>query len=454
VKTHHLVIIDDEESIRQGLSLSLSERFRVSPFPTAEEALETLARDPADLVLLDVGLPGMSGIEALSEITRLDPAPPVIMITAYEDIHTVVSAMKKGAQDYVVKPIQLEALTASIDNALAANRLRKEVQELQERFLADECPCFVTHSDKLEEVMACVRQVAKSPDTPVLITGETGTGKELVARAIHSHSPHFRGPFVAVNCASLPRELMESELFGYEKGAFSGALPTGKQGLIEQAEGGTLFLDEVGDLPLEAQAKLLRFLESGEFYRVGGTRAARVRARVVSATNQDLEKLIREQRFRKDLFFRLGVIRISVPALSERPEDILPLAGFFLNRFAAKFGKEITGITPEAARALSSHPWEGNVRELKNVIERAVLMARGRELTSADLMFPPAPGHPVDRLPELSEPGLDLKGLLQEIEASYLRQALALSRGNESKAARLLHLNHHTFRYRVKKLLG
>ncbi|HSR36600.1 MAG TPA: sigma-54 dependent transcriptional regulator, partial [Desulfurivibrionaceae bacterium] len=376
---------------------------------------------------------------------------------------TVVAAMRLGAYDYVVKPLQMAGLEATVRRALGSIRLRKEVRLLQEKSLREQMPCCIGESEALQDVMDFVAAVAKSPDTPILIAGETGTGKELVASAIHYRSPNFAGPFVAVNCAALPRELLESELFGYEKGAFSGASPQGKKGLIEAAAGGTLFLDEVGDLSLEAQAKLLRFLESGEFYRVGGTEVMRVRTRLVSATNQQLEELIANGRFRKDLYFRLGVVRVRVPALAERPGDILPLACYFLDHFTRKFGKHLSGFAPEAEERLRRHRWSGNVRELRNVVERGALVGKGELLTAADLGFGPESeeagaalvGGLLGALPPLRrEEGLDLEATLRAVEAAYCQEALRLADGNESQAARLLRLNHHTFRYRRKKHTG
>jgi transcriptional regulator with PAS, ATPase and Fis domain len=310
----------------------------------------------------------------------------------------------------------------------------------------------------MQSVMDLIRRVARSADTPVLILGETGTGKELMASAIHFHSPLFRGPFVAVNCAAIPGELVESELFGYRGGAFSGARADGKAGLVETAHGGTLFLDEIGDLSLAAQAKLLRFLEAGEFYRVGETKPTRVTVRIVSATNRDLAGLMAEGRFREDLFFRLGVIKIEAPSLNERPEDILPLATYYLQHFNTKFGTAFQGLSAAALDALRRHHWAGNVRELKNLMERAVLTGRQATVTPGDLGLeggPPASCAPTDwlqELPDLPPEGLDLARTLARIERHFIDRALARSSGNESQAARFLGLNHHTFRYRRRKL--
>ena len=454
-----LYIIDDEETIRDSIVMALEETYRVAAFDSAEPALAAMRTDPPDLVLLDIGLPGMDGIDALEEIQRRQPGLLTVMITAFEDIDTVIAAMRRGAYDYVVKPLHMEGLATTIRNALETIRLRKEVQQLRQQMLAAHVPCFIARSNEIQDVMEFVEQVAQSPDTPVLIQGETGTGKELVASVIHYQSPNFKGPFITVNCAAIPANLVESELFGYEKGAFSGAGAAGKRGLLEAAAQGTLFPDEVGDLGPEAQAKLLRFLEQGEFYRVGGVEKQALQTRVVSATNKNLEQMVAAGQFRKDLYFRLGVIRVTIPALNARPDDILPLARHFLVEFESKFGKSFTGFSPAAEKALAAHRWTGNVRELKNVIERGALIGKAPALSPGDLGLENAaePALPDGLtvsvpLPPLPPGGLDLTTLETALEKHYLEAALEMAAGNESQAARLLHLNHHTFRYRLKKL--
>ena len=456
-----ILLIDDEESIRDGVAIALGPLYDIRVFGTAEEGLASLDETPPDLVLLDIGLPGMNGIEALRRIRETHPEVLVIMITAYEDVHTVVSAMKLGAYDYIIKPILMDGLETTIGNALESVRLRKEVRLLQERYLQDNLPGFVAQSDELQDVMKFIAQVAKSPDTPILILGETGTGKELIASAIHFRSPNYKGPFVTVNCAAIPKDLVESELFGYEKGAFSGAGPAGKRGLIEDAAEGTLFLDEVGDLSLEAQAKLLRFLENAEFYRVGSTKKLSLRTRVVSATNKDLQQMMEQGLFRRDLYFRLGVITVKIPSLNERRGDILPLAHTFLLNFSSKFGKKFTSISPEARDALTEHRWTGNVRELKNVIEQGVLVGKEPELSLDDLGLAgqaSAGGKArsgVDAVlrarPAIHPEGIDFEEEERKFRKRYFEEALRMSGGNESQAARLLGLNHHTFRFRKKK---
>jgi DNA-binding NtrC family response regulator len=456
---YSLFIVDDEDTIRTTLMIALEEKYRLADFPDAESALEAAKNHPPDLVLLDIGLPGMSGIEALPLFKRMDPGILVVVITAYEDVKNVVSAMKRGAYDYVVKPLNMDTLEVTIRNALESIRLKKEVQSLQEQVLRDNLPCFMGESNTIKDVMQFVGQLARSPDTPVLILGETGTGKELIASAIHYRSPNFRGPLISVNCAAIPRELIESELFGYERGAFSGASTAGKKGLVEQAEGGTLFLDEIGDLSLEAQAKLLRFLEEGEFYRVGGTRKLTVRTRVVSATNKNLEERIGRGLFREDLYYRLAVARVEVPSLTVRKDDIVPIAMHFLLDFSRKFDKTFTGISLDAREALRNYRWKGNVRELRNFMERGVLVGEGPELSLQDLGWKertasedrPLSEEEILR-PLVPPEGIDIEGAHESLDKHFFREVLRMTGGNETRAALLLRINYHTFRYRRKKL--
>jgi len=454
-----LYVVDDEQTIRESLSMALEGDYTVKTFAEGKSAVKSIQGDPPDLVLLDIGLPDMNGIEVLKQIKDFDPNIVVIMITAYEDTGTVISAMKCGAYDYVVKPIDLDSLKVTIQNAINTLRLKKEVQVLQESYLEEHLPCFIGESNIIQDVVQFIGMVAKSPDTPILILGETGTGKELIASAIHYRSPNFKGPLIVVNCAAIPRDLIESELFGYEKGAFSGASESGKKGLIEEAAQGTLFLDEVGDLSTAAQAKLLRFLEEGSFYRVGGTKKVTIQTRVVSATNRNLETMIEEELFRKDLYFRLGVIKVTIPSLNERVEDIIPLAKHFLYGFSKKFSKSFTGISPKAESALKEHRWVGNIRELKNIIERAVLTSTGPVLDTQDLGLEEAGGiqkaqHSASGpdFPPVTGEGVDFILIQKSLERYYIEEALRIAGGNESKAAELLNMNRHTFRYHRKEL--
>jgi DNA-binding NtrC family response regulator len=355
----------------------------------------------------------------------------------------------------MTKPINVDALEVSVRNALDRIRLRKEVQALQEKYLKENIPCFVGESNAIQDVMQFVDKVAKAIDTPVLILGETGTGKELIASAIHYKSPNFNGPFLTLNCSAIPKDLIESELFGYEKGAFTGAQAAGKKGLVEQAADGTLFLDEVGDLSLEAQAKLLRFLEEGEYYRVGGTKKLQIQTRVVSATNKDLVAMIEKDLFRRDLYYRLAVIKVEVPALNNRRDDIVPIARHFLSEFGSKHGKSFTGFSLETEGYLKNHQWQGNIRELRNLVERGILVGPGPELTPQDLGLEggfegvsPQSAEGDSGTPTLPDEGLDL----QALEEHYLREALTKAGGNETKAAKLLRMSYYSFRYRRKKL--
>ena len=460
--SYSIYVVDDEAVARDGLKLALKKKnYKVQAFESAESALKVMDEKPPDLVLLDIGLPGMSGVEALEIIKARHPEVIIVMITAFEDVQTVVSAMKNGAYEYVVKPVQMDALLVILRNAFETISMRKEIQALHEKYLKENLPCFIGESNAIQDVMELVAKVAQSPDTPVLIQGETGTGKELIAKAVHYKSPNFKGPMIAVNCAAVPKELIESELFGYEKGAFTGAEKGGKAGLVEEAADGTLFLDEIGDLSMEAQAKLLRFLEEGEYYRVGGTKTHAVKTRLISATNKDLLDLVEKGLFRLDLYHRFAVVKLEVPSLSQRPDDIIPMAKQFLLEYNQKFNKTFSRISPEAEAALKEYSWPGNVRELKNLIERGALLSEGPELKLEDLDLNGLNGgqnaHPSNNglhLPSVSPAGIDFSAIIADIEKAYFEEALKLANGNESKAALLLNLTRDKFRYRRQKLNG
>jgi len=459
---YSIYIVDDEAVARNGLKLALKKKnYNVQAFESAESALKAIDEDPPDLVLLDIGLPGMSGVEALEIIKERHPEVIIVMITAYEDVQTVVSSMKNGAYEYVVKPVQMDALLVILRNAFETITMRKEIQALHEKYLKENLPCFIGESNAIQDVMELVAKVAQSPDTPILILGDTGTGKELIAKAIHYKSPNFKGPMVAVNCAAMPRELIESELFGYEKGAFTGAEKSGKEGLVEKAANGTLFLDEVADLSAEAQVKLLRFLDEGEYYRIGGTRKRTVKTRIISATNRDLTGLVEKDVFRNDLYHRFAVVKLEVPSLKRRRDDIIPMAKSFLVEYSQKFEKAFSGISPEAEAALKEYDWPGNVRELKNLIERGVLLSEGPQLMLADLGLKETNGRENNHasnngnhLPPVSAAGIDFSAIIADIEKNYFEEALQLANGNESKAALLLNLTRDKFRYRRNKLNG
>ena len=458
---YSIALVDDEETIRDSLDLILGITYDIHLYGDAESFIGDLDTVLPDVVLMDIGLPAMDGIQALSVIKKAHPELPVIMITAYEDIHMVIKSMKMGAFDFILKPINPDIIELTLEKAVASIALVKEVRLLQEKCLRENEPCFIGESKDIENIMDFIDMVAKSPDTPIMILGETGTGKELIARAIHARSPVFNGPMVSVNCSAFPEELLESELFGYEPGAFSGARPEGKKGFIEEAQDGTLFLDEVGDLSPAGQAKLLRFLESGEFYKLGSTRKQQVRVRIVSATNKELQELVEKGEFRRDLYFRLCVIKAEIPSLNQRPGDIILLAKHFLNEFNQKFGKSLVGFSPAARDRLLNHNFTGNVRELKNIVERAVLVARGEWVEELSLGLASPIALPGDRLPqdsdclcpkEIPHGGIHLDAFLSKVERAYMDAAMEQSGHNESRAARLLQMNHHTFRYRWKKI--
>jgi nitrogen regulation protein NR(I) len=381
----NILIVDDERPIRRILAVLLQDsRHRVAEAGSGEEALALLPEFKPDVVLLDLKLPGMDGLEALRRMRAIAPRLDVIMMTAHGSIATAVEAMRRGAFDYVAKPFDNDELLMTVDRALEVRRLSSEVESLREeletRYGFHE---IVGASRELQEVFRRMAKVVRV-DVTVLITGESGTGKELVARAIHRRSARAQGPFVAVNCSAIPQTLVESEFFGHEKGAFTDARES-RPGKFEQADGGTLFLDEVGDLALEAQSKLLRALQERQIHRVGARALRSIDVRVVAATNKDLDKEVREGRFREDLYWRLNVVHIRLPPLRERRADLLILIDHFLDRFNRELGLSVAGIDPETKRLLCEYDWPGNVRELENTVCRAMILCEGEELTVADL---------------------------------------------------------------------
>ena len=445
-----ILIVDDDRLLQNSLTAILRERHQPLVAGSGEEALGLLERTPMDLVLLDVRLPGMDGIATLTSIRARHPEVPVIMMTAYEDTATVIAALRAGAHDYLVKPLEIEMFELAVNKGLENHRLKREVETLRRASLARcSLDSVVAESDAIRRVFAFADRAARSHDTTVLIEGESGVGKEVVARLIHHRSSRADGPFVGLNCGAISRELLESELFGYEKGAFTGGLQAGKQGKFEMADSGTLLLDEVSELQPAAQVKLLRFLEEREFYPVGGTLKKKVDVRIIAATNRDLDTQVRAGGFREDLYYRLNVARVRVPPLRERPADILPLARYFLLRFNEKFGRQFHAISPAACDLLLHHPWRGNIRELKNAIERVVLMEDGREVQEAHLAFL-APATPPGRRESglcLPPEGIDLERLTRDL----IVQALERTGGNRSRDARLLGISRPTLIYRIDK---
>jgi DNA-binding NtrC family response regulator len=461
-----VLIVDDEHSLARSAKAFLADHgYETEVAGTGEKALELLASLQPDVVFADVRLPGMSGLDLLRRIRESDPAIPVIMLTAYGSIEGAVEAVKLGAFDYVKKPVDLEELKLLADRARENRLLRQELSYYRSRATRDVgFEGLVGASPAIRAVLERARQIAALDETPpVLITGETGTGKGLLARAIHSSGLRAMKPFIEINCTALPATLMEAELFGYERGAFTDAKES-KPGLVEAAEGGFLFLDEIGDVDVSVQGKLLRAIEERAVRRVGSVRERKIDLRIMAATNRDLEREVRHERFRKDLYFRLAVIVLDVPPLRERGDDVLLLSEQFLKAFNAKYGKVVRDISAPARELLRSYPWPGNIRELSHVIERAVLWSRGSTLDIEHLSLTSPAGHPGPPSPAAfpragavaadpgPTPGLPPQGIdLVQWEKSILEQALREAGGNQTKAAERLGISRDTLRYRLKK---
>ncbi|MBI3029407.1 MAG: sigma-54-dependent Fis family transcriptional regulator [Candidatus Rokubacteria bacterium] len=449
-----ILVVDDEENMVHFLTKLLrAEGFEVEGAGTAEGALERLRTAPFELVLTDLKLPDAGGIEILKTARELHPETVVVLITAYGTIESAIEAMRAGAYDYVTKPFRASEILQVVNKALERVRLRREVSRLrkavEQRFgLAN----LVGKSAKMQEVYTQIEKVAGARGA-VLIQGESGTGKELAAKAVHFNSPRKAGPFVVIDCGAIPEALQESELFGHEKGAFTGAIAT-KKGLFEEAHGGTLFLDEVAELAPGLQAKLLRALQDGEIRRVGGTKTLHVDSRVIAATNRDLPAEVREGAFREDLFFRLNVFPIFLPPLRERREDIPLLVDYFLDRVAQEGGKPLKRLSPEALRAMMVYPWPGNVRELEHAIERAVIQSEEETITARDL--PAEILAPGDELTvTLADSAVGYKEtmarVVRDVEVRLIRRALEQSGNNRTEAARILGISRRALVYKLKE---
>jgi len=443
-----ILIIEDEAKMRRLLELNLGEDgFKTLSAADAESGLKLLASEPVHLVITDLKLPGMSGLELLHAVKSQNAALPVVVMTAFGSVETAVEAMKAGASDYVLKPFSLAEMKLVVHKELDVSRLREENRELRQA-LGEKYshPNIVARSPKMQEVLATVERVAPTNST-ILLGGESGVGKDLIARAIHEKSRRAHGPFVKLNSTAIPENLLESELFGYEKGAFTGA-NTSKPGKFELADKGTMFLDEIGDVPPATQVKLLRVLQEREFERLGGTRTIKVDVRLLAATNRDLRAALEEGTFREDLYYRLNVVPIDIPPLREHKEDIPDLVDLFLKRFCKDSGRELGGITPEAMNVLLHHHWPGNVRELQNVIERACALATGQQIDARDIHLdttrPRAASAGDSFLPEGTT--------LDQWEDEMIREALRRANGNKSQAARLLGLSRNALRYRLSKI--
>jgi two-component system, NtrC family, response regulator AtoC len=447
-----ILVIDDEKLIRWTLEQHLAkEGYEVVTADSAEKGLAIINEDPPDIILLDNRLPEMTGLELLETLNAPERGLMVIMITAYGLVETAVKAMKLGAYDYISKPFNLEEITFVIRKALEAGSLRSQVKQLQGKV-----DTIIGETEQMSRVKGLILRIAKSDATTVLIQGESGTGKELVAKAIHYSSARAEKPFLAINCAALPVTLLETELMGHEKGAFTDA-KTAKKGLFELADGGTLFLDEIGDMDLSMQAKLLRVLEEKNFRRVGGVKDIKVDVRVISATNQDLATAMNSGKFRRDLYYRLQVVPINLPPLRERGRDVLSLARHFMEHFNRECHKSVQGLSRETEQVLLSYGWPGNVRELKNVIERAMIFEVEAEIL---------PEHLPQELVDAQSPPAQLTGAvisldclvipdtgisIEDVEHALVKKALEMANDNQTRAAQLLKMPRDAFRRRMKR---
>src|SRR5215470_13190717 len=465
--TDKILVVDDERLVRWSLRQKCEEwGYQVVEADAGEPGLKLALNESPDLILLDVRLPDMSGIEGLDQLKKSGEGRAVIMITADPQLEDVKVALKLGAYDFIGKPLDFEELRITVKNALETTHLRSEVQSLrgQMKRRAGYHEVVAT-SPKMSELMNFVRKVAASEATTILIQGESGTGKDLIAKAIHYESARQERPFVAINCSAIPETLMEAELFGHEKGAFTDAKQM-KKGLFEVADGGSLFLDEIGELSPLLQAKLLRVLEDQVIRRVGGVRDMQVDVRVIAASNRDLEKAVREGQFRQDLYYRLAIIAIFIPPLRDRKEDILPLVDFFIERYNRKFKKAVRGITEDTQRLLLSHTWPGNVRELKNSIERAMILEEEQQLRPVYLPFSVAESGGLTAFERSSADngqqlpnGRSLPRLyipeggtsLEEVERNMVEIAMRQANNNQTHAAKLLDISRDALRYKLKK---
>jgi DNA-binding NtrC family response regulator len=441
-----ILVVEDEEKLRRVIELHLvSLGFEVDKAATAEEGLKIV--DRADLVLTDFKLPNMDGLQLLGLIRRQNAQVPVVVMTAYGSIETAVESMKAGATDFLLKPFSLDHLMQVIHKALEVRDLRDENRKLKaELGRRYEFDSIIGHSENMQEIFAAIERVAPTRAT-VLLAGESGVGKDLIARAIHFHSPRRDRPLVKINCSAIPENLMESELFGYEKGAFTGA-STSKPGKFELADTGTVFLDEIGDVPPNIQVKLLRVLQEREFERLGSNVTRHIDVRIIAATNQDLRAALEQGTFREDLYYRLNVVPLNIPPLRERKQDIPFLANHFVQKLAPDAGCRVESITDAAMEKLIGYHWPGNVRELENVIERSLVMCAGTRLEAADIKLEDAP-----RQRQPSDSHFLPEGLsLDEYERDIIREALRRAAGNKSQAARLLGLTRNALRYRLTQM--
>jgi len=443
-----ILIVEDEAKLRRLIELQLAEDgFHAESVGDAEAGLQLLNKKPFDLIVTDFKLPGMTGLEFLQAVKRANAAIPVVIMTAYGTVESAVEAMKEGASDYVLKPFSLAELVLVIRKELASRHLREENRNLREALgQRYQYANIIARGEKMQAVLGMVERVAPTNST-VLLGGESGVGKDLIARAIHEHSNRASGPFVKINSTAIPENLLESELFGFEKGAFSGATAS-KPGKFELADKGTLFLDEIGDVPPATQVKLLRVLQEREFERLGGTKTIKVDVRLVAATNRDLRAALEDGTFREDLYYRLNVVAIDIPPLRDHKEDIPALAKFFLDKVARDTAKPVRDLMPAAIKLLVDYHWPGNVRELENTIERGVTLSSGGVLDTADIHL----DSPRARHSPGSSAALPEGMTLDQWEDEAIREALRRANGNKSQAARALGLSRNALRYRLSKI--
>jgi two-component system response regulator AtoC len=445
-----VLVVDDEENFRHILSVILKkERYEVETASNGEEALQRISNATFDQVLCDIRMPGMDGLDFLKEVRKTEADANVIMMSAYGTLDTAVEAMKLGAYDYISKPFKPDEIILTLKKAEERERLRKENELLRKEVKKEySFENIVSKNEKMQSIFEVVQKVAQYKST-ILITGESGTGKEVVARALHYHSNRSQLPFMPVNCGAIPENLLESELFGHSKGAFTDAIRM-KKGLFEEADGGTLFLDEIGELPSQLQVKLLRVLQDGEIRRVGEAKAIQIDVRIVAATVKDLVKEVNEGRFRDDLFYRLNVVPVHIPPLRERKEDIPLLVTHFIKKQSQSLGKNVTRIDPKALEVLINYKWYGNVRELENTIERAIVLADGENIELQNLPLNIQNFQERVEVTSLSEEEYSIKRASKALETTLIRRALKKTKGNHTHAARLLEISHRALLYKIK----
>ncbi len=463
LQNYTVLIVEDDPLVNKAIKDALTSKYsRVFAYLNATEALNDINLISPDIILLDIFLGPLNGLEILEQLRSQGYTIPVIIMTATNDIKMAVRAMKLGAEDFIVKPIDLEQLEVAVEKALKNYDLRRQVEILSDKLKEEQPSEIIGNCEQLKKILGVAKTVAAT-DSTVLIVGETGTGKELLAKYIHKNSPRAKGPFIAMNCGAIPKDLAESEFFGYEKGAYTGATEKLKQGRFELANHGTIFLDEISELSLELQVKLLRVLQERRYFRLGGSKEITVDVRVIASTNRVLEELIEQGKFREDLYYRLNVARLELPPLREREEDIMLLASAFVKEFNKKFGKNVSGFTPEAVNILRNYQWKGNIRELRNVIERVVLLEAEDVITKEALSFLRVGDIQTQAIsseqtvPELkagehkliiSKSGASMNDVVRDL----IIQTLRLVNGNQIKAAKILGISRAKLRYRIEQL--